>query len=429
MELPKLSEIELPNIPIKNPLNTVDTSFNKQDDYRDKFMLHGALAKEGYDWWWHSFTAHHADTGEEKAFFIEFFAINPELGGGAPVFGQLEESRKNGIKPSYLMVKVGTWGADARQVHRFFGWNDVTIKEELPFLLSADECFLSETRTLGKVKVTEDDAAAHPEYMCDAGEMIWDLHIDKQIAFNVGYGASKAAREIDAFQMFWHVQGMKTAFSGDLYWNGQHYVVDKNTCYGYADKNWGKDFTSPWVWLTSNNLTSKITGKKLENTVFDIGGGRPKVGPFAFEHKLLSAIWYEGTPYEFNFSKFWTMTKTKFRCKENKKRLIWQVEQETPMHKMTIQVTCEKEDMLLINYEAPDGVKRHENLWNGGNGVGELKLYKKKMSLKNKWEWELVDDMEIANVGCEYGEYSKQYQEEQNRIAKESLKNNKEKEA
>ena len=113
MELPKLSEIELPNIPIKNPLNTVDTSFNKQDDYRDKFMLHGALAKEGYDWWWHSFTAHHADTGEEKAFFIEFFAINPELGGGAPVFGQLEENRKNGIKPSYLMVKVGTWGADA----------------------------------------------------------------------------------------------------------------------------------------------------------------------------------------------------------------------------------------------------------------------------------------------------------------------------
>ena len=47
------------------------------------------------------------------------------------------------------------------------------------------------------------------------------------------------------------------------------------------------------------------------------------------------------------------------------------------------------------------------------------------MSLKNKWEWELVDDMEIANIGCEYGEYSKKYQDEQNRIAKESQKKNK----
>ena len=54
-----------------------------------------------------------------------------------------------------------------------------------------------------------------------------------------------------------------------------------------------------------------------------------------------------------------------------------------------------------------------------------MKLYKKKMSLKNKWEWELVDDMEIANIGCEYGEYSKKYQDEQNRIAKESQKKNK----
>ena len=37
--------------------------------------------------------------------------------------------------------------------------------------------------------------------------------------------------------------------------------------------DWGKDFTSPWVWLSSSNLTSELTGKKLTNSVFDIGGG------------------------------------------------------------------------------------------------------------------------------------------------------------
>ena len=68
--------------------------------------------------------------------------------------------------------------------------------------------------------------------------------------------------------------------------------------------------------------------------------------------------------------------------------------------------------MLLVNYESPDGQKRHNNLWNGGNGVGQLKLYKKVLTSKDpesgkksRFKWELVDDMEVYNIGCEYGTY------------------------
>lgn len=383
----------------------VESNFNHPDDFRDAFMLKGPLAKEGYDWWWHSFTARNAKTNEEKAFYIEFFTINPALGGDYPVFGQIDMEKGSNRKPSYLMINVGTWGEDAAQLHRFFGWNQVNIKDEVPFLISADECFCSETRTLGRVTVTEEDVSLHPEWLSDAGSMVWDLTIDKQIAFNVGYGASKALREMDVFQMFWHAQGMKTAYSGTIFWNGEKYIVEPENCYGYADKNWGSDFTSPWVWLSSNNLTSKLTGKKLENSVFDIGGGKPKVGPKELPRKLLSAFWYEGTPYEFNFSKFWTLTKTKFKCKETRTKIVWRVVQETPIAKMQTEVVCAKKDMLKIRYEAPDGSFRHKNLWNGGNGVGSIKLYKKKISVKNKWKWELVDEIEARNVGCEYGEF------------------------
>ncbi|SOB98937.1 tocopherol cyclase family protein [Pseudobutyrivibrio ruminis] len=393
----------------------LEGSFNHSDILRNNFMLKGALASEGYDWWWHSFTGHNKKTGEEKAFFIEFFTINPELGGDEPVFGQLPENKAAGKKPSYMMVKAGCWGEGAKQLHRFFSWNQVNIKEEAPFLISADNCFCSETRTLGMVEVTEEDAANHPEWMCQSGKMIWDLNIEKDIAFNVGYGASWASRELEAFEMFWHAEGMKTFFNGSVILDGEEYVVDKDSCYGYADKNWGKDFTSPWVWLASSHLKSKLTGKWLDNTAFDIGGGRPKIRTGkTFENVILGAVWYEGEPYEFNFSKFWTLTKTDFACNTDGDEVVWNITQETPLAKIEGHFTCQKKDMLLINYEAPNGEKRHNNLWNGGNGVGELKLYKKILKTKDnedgsmaKFDWELVDDMEAYNIGCEFGEYDK----------------------
>ena len=40
--------------------------FNHHDIIRDSCMLHGPLAHHGYDWWWHSFTAQDAETGEDK---------------------------------------------------------------------------------------------------------------------------------------------------------------------------------------------------------------------------------------------------------------------------------------------------------------------------------------------------------------------------
>ena len=62
--------------------------------------------------------------------------------------------------------------------------------------------------------------------------------------------------------------------------------------------------------------------------------------------------------------------------------------------------------------EAPDGSKKHTRLWNGGNGVGRIKLYKKEVIFKDdaakhviSKKWSLVDDMEVFNAGCEYGVY------------------------
>ena len=97
------------------------------------------------------------------------------MGGGEPRFGQL------GDIPSYVMVKCGTWGEDACQLHRFFGWNKVKVGRKVPFYVSADDCYVDETCIKGSVNVI--GAKEHPEWMCDNGSMKWDLKIDKKVAF------------------------------------------------------------------------------------------------------------------------------------------------------------------------------------------------------------------------------------------------------
>ena len=265
--------IGLPCLQDATPSNTHDIS-------RDQFMLTGALAKQGYDWWWHSFTGYHAITGQKRAFFIEFFLVNPALAEDEPVFGQLPQNKAGGKRPSYLMVKAGCWGQHARQLHRFFPWREVAVGSGTPYYVAADDCLATETDLVGRVNVAAEDAAAHPEWMCDDGRMMWDLHVDKQIAFDVGYGASEPMRASGAFEMFWHVQ------------------------------------------------------------------------------------------------------------------------QDTLTARLVTDIRCPKREMLLVNYEAPDGAKRHNRLWNGGTGTGQLQLFR-----KHRGDLELIDDIRAASVGCEYGEY------------------------
>ncbi len=374
--------------------------FSKLDYRRNAFMLTGSFARKGYDWWWHSFTAVNRTTREECPFFIEYFVCNPALGGKEPVLGQLPANKEKGIRPSYLMVKAGCWGKNKKQLHRFFGWDDVKVTLGAPFELQAGDCSASDTVLCGSVSLTEEEVAAHPEYMCDAGSMEWHLTVEKQIAYNVGYGASGLFRAIKAFEMYWHAEGIKSAYEGTIIMDGEIYDVIPKRCFGYADKNWGRGFTTPWVWLSSNCLYSVKTGKLLKNSAFEVGGGRPKIYFLPLNRKLLGGMYYEGEEFEFNFSKFWQKPATRFAYNEDEKYIYWKVWQESSKAVIKINVRCKKADMLLVNYEAPDGSKRHNRLWNGGNGIGRIQLFRKTSD-----GLELVDDMKATHIGCEYGEY------------------------
>ena len=63
---------------------------------------------------------------------------------------------------------------------------------------------------------------------------------------------------------------------------------------------------------------------------------------------------------------------------------------------MITDIVCQKKDMILVKNESPDGFMRHNKLWNGGNGIGTVKLFYKD---------NLIEELEAKHVGCEYGEY------------------------
>ncbi|MBR0472496.1 MAG: hypothetical protein IJI98_07355 [Methanosphaera sp.] len=372
---------------------------NKSDITRNHYMLHGPLAKKGYDWWWHSLTAYNKETKEPKAFFIEYFVCNPALAEDKPTLGQDPQNKKSGKKPSYCMIKVGSWGENPKQIHNFYSMKDFYCPDN-KLDVKVGNCTLTETHMEGSCEVTEKEAIDHPEYMCDAGSMSWNLDINKQITFNVGYGASKLFRKLNSFEMFWHAEGIKTEYSGTITLDGIEYEVIPEKSYGYADKNWGGDFTSPWLWISSCNITSLITGKKLENSAFEAGGGRPKAFGIEIPRKLLIGFYYEGKMYEYNFARFWNLVKIDFDFVEGDDVHTWTIHASNKDSYIDMVLYCKRDEMMLFNYEAPNGLKLHNRLWNGGTGYGEIKLYKK--------DGTLIDHVKMENAGCEYGEYDKQ---------------------
>ena len=95
-----------------------------------------------------------------------------------------------------------------------------------------------------------------------------------------------------------------------------------------------------------------------------------------------------------------TGSRTFFDSTETDTQILWKVTQITFRTKMEAEIACNKEEMLLINHESPDGFKRHTRLWNCGNEFGTVRLYE-----KHRGRWHLIDDMKAGSVGCEYGEY------------------------
>jgi tocopherol cyclase len=370
------------------------------DNNRNAYLLPGTpYYYHGYDWWWHSFVGTQRSTGQQRPFYIQYFVVNPGLGGARPIFGQIDRNRRSGLRPSYARVTAGSWGDGAVQLHRYYGIDDLQASTR-QMDVRIGENIATENRLRGSVNILPEEKNAHPEWLSDAGEMSWDLSLRKDLTYSVGYAASRLFRMLYAFEMFWHVEGMKTSFEGTVTYQGEIFDVRPDESFGYQDKNWGSDYTNPWIWISCNRFQSEKTGQLLPMTSLAVGGGRPKAFGVSLGNQVLIAFHHEGVLYDWNFTKFWRRQKQMIDIRDMGSWIHWKISSKDSENKIEIDFSSPKQKMIKIRIEDPDGERLHQQLWNGAYLAGTVKLYRKHAS-----QWELIDTFKGTFGGGEFGSY------------------------
>lgn len=362
-------------------------------------MLRGFLSKKGYMRWWHSFSGIHMDTGESRTFFVEFFVINPGLGGEQPILGRHPYYRKRGMKPSYVMIKAGVFpGADgqpSKQLHAFYPVSALKATGS-PLVMQVGDCFYREDRLTGSVKVTTGEAR-HRSLMSDAGSMTWDLEVHKAVSCHTGFLASPLFQALNALDSYWHGEGSRSFFRGTVTLDGEIYQVLADTSYGYADKHWGRSFNRPWMQLACGRLTSRRTDRELRHSMLAINGCCPRFLCFPLRRRLMIQLTYTGEDFEFGLHKQFLLSRCKWETKENGKRFIWHIMARNKKHLIKISGSCTKEQMLKMQYESPDGARYRNPLWAGSAGVGTIEIYRLADGGR-----ELLDALHMDGALCEY---------------------------
>lgn len=350
---------------------------NKHDIKRNLPMMTGKLGVCGYNRWCHSFTGKNKKTGKKRVFFVEYCIVNPELGGREPIMGDKPYQR-----PAYLMVKAGIWGKRGFHIKQHYGIEEMEVAGTF-LKITAGECFLSENNIWGRVK--------------EAHSMMWSLRMNKKVAFHLGYSASKPVREMNPFDMYWHAEGIRTDYEGIVTVDGESYEITPETCYGYADKKWGRDFTSPWFWLYGSQMKSLKTGKLLERSAFAMGGGNPVVLGFQLRNKPFVDVYYEGKNREINYSVPGTFARMRYACSRKNGNVLWHVKAVNLTTAIEAKIITKEEEVQEMQYQAPDGTWNPDLTIGSGTGRGEIRLYRRSGN-----HYTLIDKILVKGVGCEY---------------------------
>lgn len=372
---------------------------NKTDLFRNAYGLSGRLARKGYMRWWHSFQGTNRETGETRTFFIEYFLMNPALGGDIPIWGLHPYYRKRHMRPSYFLIKAGVLpsadGKQGRQLHRYFGIHELSRTLQ-PFTLQAEECFCSEQRISGSVEVSVKEAR-HRFLQTDAGTMDWNLEVHKTISCHTGFIASPVFTALNALDSFWHGEGIQCYYRGQVALDGQVFHVTTEDCYGYADKHWGRAYNSPWLQFASCHLHSERTGKDLKHSALALDGCHSKFLCIPLRRKLNLQLTYTGEDFDFTFANILKFPRIAWDSGEKKGHLVWHIKARNHDMLLKLSISSRLRTMMPMNYETTDGRRYRQPILCGNQGLGWIEIYRRTPA-----GLQLLDKLTIRDGLCEY---------------------------
>lgn len=380
---------------------------SKKSIRANRHQLDGSLKKSGVNLWRFVFNGIESTTGLERKFFIELSMVNPGLSPLEPVLGfktrvkispedlqnvlagtasaQKIQSEAL-VAPSYVVVRAGVLGAGAKQLCSYHASKDVAISAK-DFEIEAGRCFFSRDKLIGVISCSQNDLSVHPEYLCDAGTVSWELRYEIQYDFPKGYCGRDRT---------WLATGARTVFSGTVKIDGKEYRVVPKKSFGYIDRNWGRTFPESWVHFSSSCLTSLISGMTLMHSNFAVQGvydGRVSVlSDFEGKPVLLAA----DAPKR-AFETIWDCVQ--MPADQDGEKLHWSVSATNKSVVVDVDVFCPTNQLYVRSWELPEGGRRILKILCGGGGSGEIRIYR-----RIKRQLELLEHAHIANALCEFGQ-------------------------
>lgn len=384
-------------------------NISKKSSKINRYQLAGAQKKSGLNVWRFVFNGIEKVTGEERKFFIELSMLNPALSPDEAVLGfkarvniSAEDLQnvlagsvsaqniqsESYVLPSYVVLRAGVLGSGSKQLCSYSASGKISVNRK-KFCIQGENFSFDEEKLSGGINCSPDDIHEHPEYLCDSGSVSWDLRYEIRCDYEKGYSGKN---------IFWAPTGARTVFSGNIVIDGKSYDVLPKKSAGYIDRFFGKNIVFPWIHLSSNVITSTISGKTLSDSTFAVQG--------AFDNQVAAVVQFEGKSVSFeaknsrSCGSIWNFSEMPENNGEE--NLHWSVSLNNKSYVVDVDIFCPAAQMYVKSVETPDGNRTVLKTLCGGTGAGEIRLYRR--FGKNL---ELIEHAKVASALCEYGQLEK----------------------
>lgn len=382
---------------------------SKKTQNCNKIGLSGSQKKTGVNYWRYFFSGINKQTGAEKAFSLEFEIINPSLASEEPVLGYkprinfstddlqyslagtdsaINFETEEMVKPSFVAIRISRLGKEYKQLCRYVTYNELKINVK-EFEIQIGNIYFSNDSLSGFIDISKEECEKHPEYFCDSGYCSWNLTYDVHKDFNEGFKDK---------ERFWFPLGLDSVFNGVLNFDGNEYLVYPKKSFGFIERLWGKTYPSVWFHVSSNNLTSIITGQHLFNSAFVAKG--------IFDERLSFLASFDDADIIFkadskrrDYTVIWDCNQMPSNDEDDDPVLHWSVSINSKVWIIDIDVFCKIKELANKKLEMPEGRRKLLSIVQGGTGTGEIKLYK-----RIKHTLEQIEHAKLSNVVCEFGQ-------------------------